>query len=303
MYDIAVDIGGTFTDCVIHDAERELVMAAKAPSRRDNLGGGVLDSVRAAAERLEVPLEDVLGKTRRFIHGSTVATNAMIERDGARTAYVTTAGHEDTLAIGKIFQKRAGLSEREISHLNQLQMADPPLVARELVFGVRERSRGARSPLSAPTWIHTGDGPGWAEMTCLAASKAAAATSEPSSSSICTASSGVTSSRGRALSRKIGGSSSSRSLPLTRPTTSTTASCRSTSLCFCHASPKASTVAVPLKSSTVIFPHSELSRREICRATAVTTQGSATRRPGRSTSVSEATGSYARTTSRNRSSG
>ena len=139
MYDIAVDIGGTFTDCVVHDVERERIMAAKAPSRRDDLGGGVLDSVRAAAERLGVPLADVLASTRRFIHGSTVATNAMIERDGAQTAYVTTAGHEDTLAIGKIFQKRAGLSEREISHLNRLSMADPPLVPRELVFGALER--------------------------------------------------------------------------------------------------------------------------------------------------------------------
>ncbi len=138
-YDIAVDIGGTFTDCVVHDAERDLVMAAKAPSRREDLGGGVLDSVRAVAERLGVPAEELLAGTRRFIHGSTVATNAMIERDGARTAYVTTSGHEDTLAIGKIFQKRAGLSEREISHLNRLSMADPPLVARELVFGAVER--------------------------------------------------------------------------------------------------------------------------------------------------------------------
>jgi len=138
-YDIAVDIGGTFTDCVVHDAERDLVMAAKAPSRRDDLGGGVLDSVRAVADRLGVPADELLAGTRRFIHGSTVATNAMIERDGARTAYVTTAGHEDTLAIGKIFQKRAGLSEREISHLNRLSMADPPLVPRELVFGASER--------------------------------------------------------------------------------------------------------------------------------------------------------------------
>ena len=63
----------------------------------------------------------------------------MIERDGARTAYLTSSGHEDTLAIGKIFQKRAGLSEREMSHLNRLSMADPPLIARELVFGVHER--------------------------------------------------------------------------------------------------------------------------------------------------------------------
>ncbi|MCW2954972.1 MAG: hypothetical protein JWQ48_4142 [Conexibacter sp.] len=138
-YNIAVDIGGTFTDCVIHDVAGGRIVAAKAPSRREHLGGGVLDAVRAGAERLGVPLHQVLAATERFIHGSTVATNAMIERDGARTAYVTTAGHEDTLAIGKIFQKRAGLSEREISHLNRLQMADPPLIERELVFGATER--------------------------------------------------------------------------------------------------------------------------------------------------------------------
>ena len=113
MYDIAVDIGGTFTDCVVHDVDGERIVAAKAPSRREDLGGGVLDSVRAAADRLGEPVETVLGATERFIHGSTVATNAMIERNGAPTAYVTTAGHEDTLAIGKIFQKRAGLSERD----------------------------------------------------------------------------------------------------------------------------------------------------------------------------------------------
>ncbi|QEC48087.1 hypothetical protein FSW04_11250 [Baekduia soli] len=139
MYNVAVDIGGTFTDCVVHDVEAARIVAAKAPTQRQDLGAGVLDAVRAAAERLGTPLDDVLRDTERFIHGSTVATNAMIERDGARTAYITTAGHEDTLAIGKIFQKRAGLSEREISHLNRLSMADPPLIERELVFGVVER--------------------------------------------------------------------------------------------------------------------------------------------------------------------
>ena len=138
-YNIGVDIGGTFTDCVLHDVAGNRIVTAKAPSLRHDLAGSVLSAVRAASERLGVPLEDVLGGTERFIHGSTVATNAMIERDGARTAYITTSGHEDTLAIGKIFQKRAGLSEREMSHLNRLSMADPPLIARERVFGVRER--------------------------------------------------------------------------------------------------------------------------------------------------------------------
>jgi N-methylhydantoinase A/oxoprolinase/acetone carboxylase beta subunit/N-methylhydantoinase B/oxoprolinase/acetone carboxylase alpha subunit len=138
-YNIAVDIGGTFTDCVIHDVEGERIVAAKAPSQRSDLGAGVLASVTAAADRLGVPVGEVLGSADRFIHGSTVATNAMIERDGAPTAYLTTLGHEDTLAIGKIFQKRAGLGEREISHMNRLRMADPPLIERDRVFGVQER--------------------------------------------------------------------------------------------------------------------------------------------------------------------
>jgi N-methylhydantoinase A len=138
-YNIAVDIGGTFTDCVVHEVAGDRIVTAKAPSQRADLGGGVLNSVRTACERLGVDLATVLGSTERFIHGSTVATNAMIERDGVRTAYLTTLGHEDTLAIGKVFRKRAGLSEREISHMNRLGMADPPLIERELVFGVNER--------------------------------------------------------------------------------------------------------------------------------------------------------------------
>lgn len=138
-YHIAVDIGGTFTDCVVHDLDAGRIATAKAPSDRADLAGAVLASVRVASERLGVPLAQLLSSTERFIHGSTVATNAMIERDGVRTAYLTTQGHEDTLAIGKVFQKRAGLAEREISHMNRLGMADPPLIARELVFGVTER--------------------------------------------------------------------------------------------------------------------------------------------------------------------
>lgn len=139
MFNVAVDIGGTFTDCVIHDVERNRIVMGKAPSDRSDLAGAVLNSVRATAVKLDRSVEEVLGSTKRFVHGSTVATNAMIEREGSPTAYVTTRGHEDTLAIGKIYQKRAGRSARELSHLRVLDMADPPLVERERVFGVTER--------------------------------------------------------------------------------------------------------------------------------------------------------------------
>ncbi len=146
----------------------------------------------------------------------------------------------------------------------------------------RDLRRGAASPLSDPTWRRTGDAPGWAARIRFASANAESGTGEPSSSSICTASSPepARSSRGRAASRKIGGSSSSRSRLLTFPEMSTTASCCRTSLQLCQTSRKARTVAVPWKSSTVTFPHSELSFREIWRATEVTTQGSSTGWPG-----------------------
>lgn len=139
MTRIAVDIGGTFTDCVVHPGGGERLVTAKSPTRHDDLAQGVVDAVTRAAESMGRTARELLESTDQFIHGSTIATNTMIARDGARTAYITTHGHEDTLAIGRIFQKVAGLSERERVHMAQLDLADPPLVPSELVFGVNER--------------------------------------------------------------------------------------------------------------------------------------------------------------------
>ncbi len=63
----------------------------------------------------------------------------MIERTGAVTGLLTTRGHEDTIIIGRVRQKVAGLSEREKTHAVRLDKADPPLVPRELICGVAER--------------------------------------------------------------------------------------------------------------------------------------------------------------------
>ncbi len=136
-YIIAVDSGGTFADCiVVDDAGR--VTAAKAPSTPDDYSRGVLDSVARAAEQLGISLRELLANATLFAHGTTVATNALLVRSGAKTGLITTKGHEDALIIGRTVQKVAGLSEGEITHLARLDKADP-LVPRPLIRGVTER--------------------------------------------------------------------------------------------------------------------------------------------------------------------
>ncbi len=76
---IGIDIGGTFTDL---DREGRIVATAKAPSTRDDPAEGVLDAIRVAAESLETTLEGLLSGCRHLIHGCTIATNAVVERNG-----------------------------------------------------------------------------------------------------------------------------------------------------------------------------------------------------------------------------
>jgi N-methylhydantoinase A len=114
---LGVDVGGTFTDAVLVDGGR--VRTAKVPTA-ERQEESVLAAARAVgAEELE-----------RFTHGTTVATNALLERKGARTALVTTAGFEHVLHLRR--QNRA--------HLYRLCAEHPePLVPLERCVGVRER--------------------------------------------------------------------------------------------------------------------------------------------------------------------
>jgi N-methylhydantoinase A len=91
---VAVDIGGTFTDVVVFDEATGSLSLAKALSTPTELARGVLDGLHKA----RVPLADV----STLIHGSTVVVNAIIERQGARTALVTTKGFRDVYEIGRI---------------------------------------------------------------------------------------------------------------------------------------------------------------------------------------------------------
>jgi N-methylhydantoinase A len=117
---LGVDVGGTFTDLVALVDGR--LVTAKVPSTPRNQAEGVLRALEAAG------IEPAA--VAAFAHGSTVATNALLERRGARTALVTTAGFRDVIEIGR--QQRPALYDLARDR-------PPPLVPRELRFTVRER--------------------------------------------------------------------------------------------------------------------------------------------------------------------
>ncbi|MCS7041120.1 MAG: hypothetical protein NZP34_16055, partial [Caldilineales bacterium] len=95
-YAIGVDVGGTFTDivCVAEDGVETL---AKAPTTPADQSEGVLDGLAVLAERLGLPLPVLLARTVRIVHGTTVATNALLEKRVARAAMLTTEGHRDVI--------------------------------------------------------------------------------------------------------------------------------------------------------------------------------------------------------------
>jgi N-methylhydantoinase A len=127
---LGVDVGGTFTDLVaLVDGS---VVTAKVPSTPRDQSEGMIRAVTQA--------ELASAEVAHFAHGTTVATNALLERRGARTALVTTEGFRDVIEIGR--QDRASLYDLTARH-------PPPLVSRELRFTVRERmgSAGVLVPL------------------------------------------------------------------------------------------------------------------------------------------------------------
>ena len=89
---VGIDTGGTFTDCVYRVGGRLTVL--KLPSTPEDPGRAILNAIDRIVEQVGPAFLDIR-------HGTTVATNALLERKGARVAFVTTEGFEDTLAIGR----------------------------------------------------------------------------------------------------------------------------------------------------------------------------------------------------------
>jgi N-methylhydantoinase A len=131
MYRIGIDVGGTFTDLVaVADFGRTTL--AKVPTTPADPTEGVLDGLALLAEMLALDRQALLAETERIVHGTTVATNALIERKGAKVGLLTTEGHRD------VVEMREGLKDDRYN----LRLPPPePLVPRKLRLGVRERVR------------------------------------------------------------------------------------------------------------------------------------------------------------------
>ena len=136
-YRIGVDIGGTFTDCVVA-SERGDRSVSKAPTTPGSLEDGVLEAVDVNAAQLGLSRTDLLQATDLFVHGTTQATNTILTRTGAKTGLITTRGHEDAIIIGNVYAKVAGLPERDLVHSSRLRKPEP-IVPRALIRGVTER--------------------------------------------------------------------------------------------------------------------------------------------------------------------
>ena len=121
---IGVDVGGTFTDLLCLDLESEELSSKKVLSIPGSQWKGVL----AALDQLGVDRRDI----RAFVHGTTIATNALLERKGAKTGLITTEGFRDALEIGR--------TRRLIGGLFDIKFVRPrPLVDRDLRLEVPER--------------------------------------------------------------------------------------------------------------------------------------------------------------------
>lgn len=121
---LGVDTGGTFTDFIVAFKNQQL--SFKVPSTPRAPAQAILTGLGYALDQLE-QIEDA---ETEIVHGTTVATNALLERKGARTALVTTAGFEDVIEIGR--QARPDLYNLSV-------VRPAPLVPAELRFGVKER--------------------------------------------------------------------------------------------------------------------------------------------------------------------
>ena len=126
---MGVDIGGTFVDFALWDGDRELIIH-KVPAEPGDLAGSIMHGIGELAEHRHAEVSAFLGATTLLVHGTTIATNAVLTGSGSRTGLLTTRGTRDALEM------RRGVKEEP---LDNKYLGPPPLVPRYLRLPVDER--------------------------------------------------------------------------------------------------------------------------------------------------------------------
>lgn len=128
-YTLGIDVGGTFTDLVCADESGHLEIE-KVLSTADNQALGVLAGIEKLASTYGVRSVDLLSHISVIVHGTTVATNTMLEYNGAHTGLITTAGFRDIIEIRRNYKEAAFDIRLPAPH---------PIVPRRRRLGVTER--------------------------------------------------------------------------------------------------------------------------------------------------------------------
>src|SRR5437868_5623234 len=136
-YLVGIDIGGTFTDCAIVDRAGKL-LTTKVPSTPPDFARGMLDALGAGAQTLGLALDDFCRDIAFLSHGTTVGTNTIIQKRGAKVGLITTKGHEDAIHIMRGSRGYGGRDIRKVVHFPETSKPTP-IVPKRLIRGVSER--------------------------------------------------------------------------------------------------------------------------------------------------------------------
>lgn len=137
MYRIGIDIGSTFTDAYVVRDDGS-AQAAKVSSNHSNLESTFTEAIEACAELEGVSVEQLMSNCDLVVNATTVATNAIVTRNGARIGLLTTTGFRDVIFIGRIVQKVAGVGQDDLRDFFKLTKADP-IVSKSRVAEIDER--------------------------------------------------------------------------------------------------------------------------------------------------------------------
>ena len=136
-YLVGIDIGGTFTDCAIVDRAGKL-LTTKVPSTPADFSRGMMDALGAGAQALGLSLDGFCRAIAFLSHGTTVDTNTIIQKPGAKVGLITTRGHEDAIHIMRGSRGYGGRDIRKVVHFPETSKPRP-IVPKRLIRGVSER--------------------------------------------------------------------------------------------------------------------------------------------------------------------
>ena len=130
---VCIDVGGTFTDCLVMD-ETGLLQKFKASTTPRDPSIGLMDVMKKAARHYKVDVKEFLSQISVLVHGTTLATNIILTGRGARAGMITTKGFRDSIEI------RRGIKPIDVSLYNLFIPPNEPLVPRWRRIGVEERA-------------------------------------------------------------------------------------------------------------------------------------------------------------------